>query len=923
LRIFSPKPPAWVIGRPGLTVAVVVLITALGLPRLVDLETGAPRLLLDPSVSSMLPSDDDASRYYDRIRGLFGNDEQVVVAVSSEDVFTPERLTALARIDARLAELDGVRRVQSLAALLRVPDPEGGEPRLVIPEAPEALARLRTSTLEDPLLAGTLVSRDGRTAAIVVDFDDLSEQEIFDRSLDEAVRKIAVEEHPGTVWITGGPRVKAEMTRLLMRDLTRIVPVAVVLMALVGFLAFRTGRGVFVPLATIGASTIWLLAVIVETVGSLNQVTVAVPPILIVVGYAYTIHVLSSYYTSLREGQQGREAVRHAIDHVSLPVILTGITTSAGFASLATSPLGAIQQFGLFTALGVGLTTIASLTFAPALLALLPSPRGVPKEPVGERFDDIVARIARFDVQRRKGILWAGAGIAGLSLVGMTQIQLSTDLVKNFEPDAEVRRDFESVNEALAGANTFYVVLESVYRGSFDLPSNLRTLERMRAWLESRPEIGGTTSLLDHLEAADRAMGGGEGSLIDRIEAGAPVEPLFAAIPADRLSTVVDPAHRIANILVRTSAIDSADVVRLVDDIEEHFDELPNNVIPAVTGATVLMSRTVDQIALGQALSLVTAFGIILAILVLLFASFRVGFMAMIPNALPVLFYFGILGWTGITLNTTTGLVASLVLGIAVDDTIHYMAQFNVAAKKYADTSRGVVEALRSVIRPVTYTTASLCVGFSVLLLSGLRNQAEFGMLAAGTLAFAWHLDNNITPAIAARMRIVTLWDIIALDLGPTPHRSIPLFHGLRETQARIVTLLGRLQHTHKGHQVTAFGAEGNEMYIVIDGEVEVSVPRKGEAVSLQVARRGDTFGEGAIFHGRRIADARALCDSRLLLFSAEDLERLRDQYPRVATRIYHNLSRILAVQLGMTAGLVAFPPGERSPSAEDGSIET
>jgi predicted RND superfamily exporter protein len=917
LRSLALEPPGWVITHPISTVLVVVLLTALGLSRLVDLETGGPRLLLDPSANSMLPADSEESRYYERIRELFGNDEQVVVALHAPEIFTTENLRAVVRSAERIAELDGVRRVESLAALLRngEPDPVSGEPSVVVPEDLEVLEQLRTATLENPVLGGNLVSLDSRTTALVVEFEDLSEQEIFDRGLDEKIEAIAEEEHSGgDVWITGGARVKAEMTRLLLRDLALIVPVAVFLMACVGFASFRSFRGVFVPLSTIAVGLIWLLAVIVETVGTLNQVTVAVPPILIVVGFAYTIHVLSAYYTSLRNGEVGREAVRQAVSHVSLPVILTGLTTCAGFASLATSDLGAIKQFGLFTALGVAFTTIASLSFAPALLALFPDPRRVRDEPADGRFDEVVDSIAQFDVRRRRGILWAGAFIAFLSLIGMTRIQVSTDLVKNFKPDADVRRDFEAVNEALSGANTFYVVLESVYRGSFDLASSLRTVEDLQGWLDSRPEIGGTTSVVDHLEVVDRAMGGGEGGLIDRIEAGAPIAPLFDAIPEDQLATVLDSAHRTANILVRTSAIDSSDIVRLVDEIEDHFSELPRNVIPAVTGGTVLMSRTVDEIARGQASSLGTALLIIFAILVLLFASVRVGFMALIPNVLPVLFYFGLLGWSGITLNTTTGLVASLVLGIAVDDTIHYMAQFNVAAKKHADTRRGVVEAMRSIIRPVTYTTVSLCLGFSVLLLSGLRNQVEFGMLAAITLAFAWLVDITFTPAMAARMRVVTLWDILALDLGPEPQRAVPLFAGLRETQARVVTLLGRLQHIHKGHQVTTFGAEGEEMYIVIDGEIELTVPREGEAVSLQTARRGDTFGEGAVFHGRRIADATAICDSRLLLLSEEDLERLRDQYPRIATRVYHNLSRILAVQLGKTTGMVAFPPEPQEP---------
>ena len=158
-------------------------------------------------------------------------------------------------------------------------------------------------------------------------------------------------------------------------------------------------------------------------------------------------------------------------------------------------------------------------------------------------------------------------------------------------------------------------------------------------------------------------------------------------------------------------------------------------------------------------------------------------------------------------------------------------------------------------------------------------------------------------------MRVVTLWDILTLDIGPQPQRAIPLFAGLRETQARVVALLARVQHIHSGHHLMELGAEGEGMYIVIDGELEISVPREGQALSLQIARRGDTLGEGALFHGRRIVDAVALTDARLLLFTEQELAQLRKQYPRIATQVYHNLSRILAVQLTMATGMVASPP--------------
>jgi predicted RND superfamily exporter protein len=901
--------------RPGWVVGATLVLTLVAITRLVDLETGAPRLLLDPSVDGMLPAEAEARRFYDRMRELFGSDETLLVALAGEEVFTPDALRRIARIQERVAGLEGVDRVESLASALELwsgdaPDEAGR--RRPVPEDPAALERLRSEVLANPLQAGTLVARDGRASALIVHLENLSEQEFTERGIDQAIEAIAeAERGAAEVWLTGSARIKAEITRHLIEDLRLVIPVAVLVMAGVALTALRTLRGVFVPLSTIGIAALLTLAVMADSAGSLNQVTVAVPSLLVVVGFAYAVHVVTAYYDELRRGSLRPAA--DALAHVALPVILTGITTAAGFGSLAASPLSAIRQFGVYTALGVTLTTIVSLTYAPAVLALLPPPRRIRERREGGRFDRLAEGLAGFDRRHRAKILGSGAVVAGFSLFAMTDIRVSTDWVLDFAPESDVRHDFEAVNDAFDGANAFSVVLEAAYRDAFKVPENLAIVDDLQSWLLAHPEIGGSASLVDVLRLARRGGAPDDGFDASRSE----VEALVEALPEGALDRFVDPPFETANIVIRTRAIESGGVVRLVREIEDHLATLPRNLIPTVTGNLVLVSRTADEIALGQALSLSTAFVIIYAILALLFTSFRFGLVALVPNALPVLVYFGALGATGITLNTTTGLVAPLVLGIAVDDTIHYMARFHAAAKRHADARMGAVEALRTVGRPVTYTTIALCLGFLSLTLSQLQTQVQFGALAAFTLAFAWLVDVTLTPALAARMQVVTLWDVLTLDLGPDPQRAIPLFAGLRKTQARIVALLAVVQHIHQGHQLMRVGSEGDAMYVVIDGELEVSVPRDGETLTLRTVRRGDTVGEEALFHGRRFADVHILSDARLIRLTHEDLEQLRKRFPRIGAQVYRNLSRILNDQLAARTRLVGSPPSAATtPSA-------
>jgi len=408
------------------------------------------------------------------------------------------------------------------------------------------------------------------------------------------------------------------------------------------------------------------------------------------------------------------------------------------------------------------------------------------------------------------------------------------------EPGSALHRSAEALNEHLQGANAFYVVLETNYDGAFKEPANLRQIATLQRWLEAQPEIGGTTSLVDYLKLINRGMHGGDPAHFAIPETKSLVTQLLFFGGNDELEGFVDTRYQTAGIQVRSTVGESAEMQKLLERIEERAGLLSEEISARVTGNTVLLTRTIDDIVRGQAASLVFAFAMILLVLSVLFTSLRVGLLALVPNALPVLFYFGLLGLAGVTLNSTTGLVACLVLGIAVDDTIHFLARFNEAAKRRADESQGVSDALRAVGRPVTTTTVALCAGFLVLTTSHFENQVQFGALAAVTLAFAWLVDLTFTPALATRMHIVNLFDVLTLDLGQDPHRSIPLFRGLRKTQARITALMASIVEFPAGHRLFSEGEPGSDMYVVIEGSLDVSVATETGTVHLATLRRGD-----------------------------------------------------------------------------------
>ena len=921
-------------------VAVIVatgLLTAYAVTCVVDLRTGSPKLVLDTSIEQMLPSDDPDVQYYQQVRKVFGSDETLLLVVRREGgVLAPDLLGALTRLTQRLEHVRGVDRVLSLANAPNVRSADGELHVAPLYDAPPRdaaeLARIRHDLLDNPLLRSALLSKDETATALVIPLLDLPEQEFTrvepldflpgwlaralgtqphaaaDQGVDKQIERVAAETlgDSAQFWLVGGAHIKAETTRYLLRDLTLVIPLAFALIVAVAALSFRTVRGTVLPVATIALSVLWTVAAMAKTTDSLNLVTVGVPSLLLVIGFAYGVHIVASYNDAIEEGHaDGRSAAERGLEAVLLPTFLTGGSTVAGFLSLVTSPLSAIREFGIFGGLGVGFAALGAITFAPAVLQLLrePAPKGLGHHAAEEghelgRFDRFLLRLGEWDCRNATRIFAAIVVLVALGLAGIPRTIVNSAMITNFPADSGVRRAVDAVNEHLGGAGQINIVFESDSPNAFQEPSNLATIETLQGWLAQQPTITSSTSLVDYVKLIHRGFEDNSPDAYTIPKSKNLVSQLLFFGGSDEIKHFVDSRGQRANMIVRTTSIDSGDLSKLVHRIEEHLTELPSHIRARVTGNIVLIAKTNDSIALGQALAVGSAFLSIFAIMVGLFMSIRIAIIAMIPNIFPVFMYFGVLGWTGITLNVTTGLVADIVLGIAVDDTVHFLTNFNRFARKTGSEIEGVKATLLHVARPVTTTTIALILGFGVLGLSSLNQQAEFGKLAAITLAFAWLTDVVFTPAICSRVKIVTLWDALTLDLGEDPQKAIPIFHGFSKWQARIVALMTEIVEAKQGQRLMQTGQKSDGMYVTIEGQLQSSIERGGATVPLNRHGRGDVLGEVGLFRGERTANVDCETDCRLLRFDQENLARLQRRYPRTAAKLMRNLSEVLADRL-------------------------
>lgn len=917
--------PRWALLLTGVLTLISVLLC-------VDPHTLSLRVKVDPSIERLLPPGDADREVFERARQIFGDADAILVAVRLAPVFTVENLRLVQRIDQALKAMPGVSNVFSLAS---APNLVAADDALEVSSFtrqaeldPSSVEAMPAQLAANPLYGGTLVSADGELTIFALGLAETDEAAFRQARYDETIRAIVARETGGSeVWITGAPVVKAATTDAILRTLMFVLPAVFALIVVVIQLAFRCYKATLVTTLTIALSLLWSLAALAALGLSLNLVTAIVPPLVITLALSYSVHVLSEFFTPppLAQDKSLMGAVKRAVagvldlpppleaptarlhrvlGRVTLPLLLCGATTVAGFLALLLSPLPAIRQFAVLASLGVFFSIALMIGFLPAALNLVGCER---RAPAGRqtRLNEWATRIASFDVKWRSWIIAVAVILIPVDVWFASKIRVGTDYIYSFDESAPVRQDFERINAAFNGANQISILIETYVNDALTDPALINEVDQLQSWLREQPEVGAAVSYVDYLKLINRGMNGGKDEFFGIPDNAPAVKQLLIFGGGEELKNLLDSGFRSALLTVRINVDGSIPIGDLVARIEQRLALLAPPLNAKVTGTPVIATRTVNAIASGQWQSIAFALFAIWLMLSLLFTSASAGLLALLPNLVPIAMYFGLLGLLGISLNPTTSLIACIVLGIAVDDTVHFLARFNADARATADEKAAIKSALAHTLRPVTLTTIALCLGFLVFTGSELKNQVEFGLLSAFTLFIAWIADIVLTPAMGSRLRIVTLWDLVRLDLGQSPQHTIPLLSGLSLRQARVFALLSKMEQVKPGMRLIQQGELARDVYVIVEGTLEVSIEKGGERKILSTMGRGGVIGEAGYFGQRRTASVDALTPSRVLRFDSQDLERLRVRYPKIAAIIYRNLNRVQAERIARTTAML------------------
>ncbi|MEE8507627.1 MAG: MMPL family transporter [Myxococcota bacterium] len=761
--------PHWIVEWPRLVLLLTAGISAVAVAVLVSFPPPAFNLQLDPSSEPLLPANDPAREAYHLAVKEFGDDEIYVIALESDEIFTHEGLQALRRVSDEISRMAGVRNVKSLVDVVSFRyDAERdwidvGPFIDEIPTDPSEIDALRQRAVTDPLYERSLVSPDGRAVAINVSFHKMTDRAFIEADFDRRIQRILVgEERNGRhFYVAGRPHMKSRVYRMMIDDLRRLIPAVAAVIALILFALTGDLRMVALPMGSVLVSTLWTFAGVSALDRPLTVLTMLLAPTLIAIGSAYGVHVLSRFDEEVRAGGEPQEAVLRCLEAMVAPVLISGVTTGIGFAALMITDVPAVFELGAFSILGVLSLTLLSLTAVPAALMVIPGRiapelHGFPGRVSARALRATLDGLARLAVRSPNAVLGAWVLVTIAALVAIPRIVIDTDYLSYFDPRSEVRRDFAAVNRLLSGAIPIFIVLTGSGRGAFREPQALLAMERIQNRLEEAPGVSRTHSMVDFLRVLNRVVSEGDPAAEHVPDTRSGVADLISLIPKHDLGRFSNVNQSRANILVRTGEIGSAAIRRLVDRIEAVIadEPLPREVRAEITGNAILLSRSADGIAAGQPRTVGAAAVAILFLVSGALGSTRLGLVAMIPNGVPVLLFFGALGWGVAPLSLPTSLIASIALGISIDATAHYLVRYRAERLAGHEPAAAVLLTHRSVGPPIAIASLTLFFGFAVVAFSEFATLRQFGLLTAVTLAVCAATDLLLLPAVLVRSRL-------------------------------------------------------------------------------------------------------------------------------------------------------------------------
>jgi hypothetical protein len=635
-----------------------------------------------------------------------------------------------------------------------------------IPETRAEIDELRERVMRQRLLIGYLVAPEGRAASIITDIDELAVgEELRSSVLSKRIEEVVAPYRDSKlrVYVAGVPIFIATMDGYT-ENMLKLFPLAVFVIGLVLFEAFRTLQAMFLPLVTALLSVIWGLGIFCHLGVPMDGWNALSPFLILAVAAGHAVQILKRYYEEFRRLGENRAAVVESTVRVGTVMITAGLIAAAGLLTLTLFPIRSIQIFGFLSASGIVSALVIEMTFIPACRTLLPVPkaREMAAEKHGGLLEAVLDKMARIIGTKPWISLALGGAVVCVAILGALQIEVENSFREALPKDSPSLIDYEALNSLFGGTVTLNILVEGREGDAVYDPALLKAMEGMQAYLESIPGVGRTISIVDYVKQMNVAFHNGEEAyrrLPDSRELVAQYFLLYSGDPDD-FNMMVDTEYRRA--LIRSFT--TKDSARFSEEIfhkarQYARDHFPADVRVGVAGGGLAISKTVNDVVMREKIRNAGVIAsIIFLVSSLVLRSFVGGLLVLTPSLLAAIVNLGVMGMVGTWLNLATASITSLTVSIGADYAIYFIFRFREEYRRLGDVRGATLETMVTSGKAIFFVAFAIASGSLIMSISPLSYHRQVGGYVATSMFTAALAAVTVVPSLIIVFRPRFLW---------------------------------------------------------------------------------------------------------------------------------------------------------------------
>jgi predicted RND superfamily exporter protein len=713
-----------------------------------------PGLDIDNAPAVYFPKDEPAVILDEKLRRHFPNDQVYILLFEGLALFSDDFLNAYHRLARTLEKNPLIEKIYGITTQDHIAGSDEGflvEPLLDVRQLEKTTSAQRIEIARADRFARDVLiaSEDAAIAMIVapVALDNSLQRLQLERDVLAAVEQAHLEDY--LVARTGFIPLDIAELRSMLRDNMIFIPATVMIGLFLIWWMFRRWLAVILGGIAIGVVVNSMVALYVLGGQPYTLISSIVPPLLSALTVAALVHLYNALTYAAQRGMTGQARVQFALDEIRRPALFTALTTAAGMLSLATSPITAISTFGLVSATGVIFIYLVVIVILPPIISALDSAPW-PGTGAGLHWMDLMVRqLYRTGIRHPAWVLGLAVIGLGAGIPAIWDVKVETSLQEFFAADHPYRRATDHFESVMAGTGNLNVIFETQERDGLKNPEYLAFIRSFQSWVEQLPEVDKTVSAADFIEEMHWGFN--------------TEDPAFRTIPDDPqlvsqylfiydgedLFDFVDPDFRISHVSLSINAHPANEITALMNRIRNHLsDHVPAGLQWEIAGFSRLFADMEELLVKGQVSSLWGALILIFLLMLILWRTPGSALLCMIPNLSPILLIFIVMGLFGIWLDMGTAMIASVAVGIAVDDTIHVYHGYINRVEAGIRPVLALVRTFRQAGRAVVTTTIILSAQFMILVTSQFQPTTHFGLLTSIGLCTALVFDLLLLPAI-------------------------------------------------------------------------------------------------------------------------------------------------------------------------------